>query len=173
MKSLHLSSHTSCSSGIVSNPCALFEIPTNSVHYHRTLFGASCHGRIENQCISPVKALPQFEMDRIPMFIHTFASTANCSLRTQSGAVAHLMPPEHKKSHVVMHRCCHRCNKKLKKQQRLLQEIVPPHHILENLLTNDDIENDIIVLDGGDIGNPSICPPRNVSVPPLSFHQCD
>jgi hypothetical protein len=121
MKLLHLSS-PSCSSGIVSNPCALFEIPTDSVHYRRTSSGASC----------PVKALPQFEMDRIPMFIHTFGSTANCSLCTQSSAVAHLMPPEHKKSRVVMHRCRRHRNKKLKKQQHLLQEIVPPPYFIKS-----------------------------------------
>ena len=52
MKSLHLSSHSCSTSGIVSNPGALFEIPTDSVHYRWTSSGASCHGRIKNQCIS-------------------------------------------------------------------------------------------------------------------------
>jgi hypothetical protein len=88
---------------------------------------------------------------------------------TQSGAVAHLMPPEHKKNCAVMHHHCRHRNKKLKKQQRLLQEIVVPHNILDNLLTNDDIENDFIVFDTRDMGNPPICPPRNVSVSPRLF----
>ena len=97
------------------------------------------------------------------MWVHSFASTRNCSVRTQAGAVAHLEIPEHNKKGKVIHRRRRRHRKKQRKQELLLEEHVLLDHILSNLLTADDILNDIIVYDGGDAGNPPIIAPKNVS----------
>jgi len=49
--------------------------------------------------------------------------------------------------------------KKLRKQQNLLTEFIVPPAIKQNLLSESDIDNEIVVVDGGDDGNPSIHPP--------------
>ena len=38
-------------------------------------------------------------------------------------------------------------------------EVIVPIAIKQNLVSESDIENEIIVVDGGDDGNPSISPP--------------
>jgi hypothetical protein len=63
----------------------------------------------------------------------------------------------HKKK--VWHRQNRRSKKKLRKQQNLLMEVIVPIAIKQNLVSESDIENEIIVVDGGDDGNPSISPP--------------
>jgi len=47
-----------------------------------------------------------------------------------------------------------RWEKKLRKQQNLLTEVIVPTAIKQNLLSESDIEKEIIVVDGGDDGNP-------------------
>ena len=41
-------------------------------------------------------------------------------------------------------------------QQNLLMDVIVPPAIKQNLLSESDIDNEIIVVDGGDNGNPSI-----------------
>ncbi len=53
------------------------------------------------------------------------------------------------------HRRNKRSKKKLRKQQNLLTEVIVPK---QNLLSELDIDNEIVVVDGGDDGNPSIRP---------------
>jgi len=65
--------------------------------------------------------------------------------------------PVHKKK--VWHRHNRRSKKKSHKQQNLLTEVIVPPAIKQNLLSELDIDNEIIVVDGGDDGNPSIRPP--------------
>jgi hypothetical protein len=50
----------------------------------------------------------------------------------------------------------------LKKQKRLLSEVSVPDHIKNNVLTDHDLENEIIVFDGGNSINPLIQPPDGV-----------
>jgi len=52
-----------------------------------------------------------------------------------------------------------RSKKKLCKQQNLLTEVIVPPAIKQNLLSESDIDNEIVVVDGGDDGKPSIRPP--------------
>ena len=91
---------------------------------------------------------------RVPMWVHPFGSTSNCSVRTQAGDVAHLEIPEHNNKGRVIHRRRRRHRKKQRKQELLLEEHVLLDHVSSNLLTADDILDDIIVFDGGDAGYP-------------------
>jgi len=52
---------------------------------------------------------------------------------------------------------------KLRKQQNLLTEVIVPTAIKQNLLSESDIEKEIVVVDGGDNGNPSIRPPNGLT----------
>jgi hypothetical protein len=51
---------------------------------------------------------------------------------------------------------------KSKKHKRLLSEVSVPDHIKNNVLTDHDIENEVIVVDGGNSNNPPIRPPDGV-----------
>ena len=147
-------------SSIVSDPGAIFVNASDSVHYHQSS-GASCHAHTDNYLPSSVAV--NNDHPRIPMWVHPFGSTSNCSVRTQAGSVAHLEIPKHKNKGKVIHRRHRRHRKKQRKQELLLEEHVLLDHVLSNLLTADDILNDIIVYDGGDAGNPPIIAPKNVS----------
>ncbi len=48
---------------------------------------------------------------------------------------------------------------KSKKQQKLLTEVTAPEYIKENLLTIEDVENNVLVYDGGDCNSFPIQPP--------------
>jgi len=50
----------------------------------------------------------------------------------------------------------------LRKQQNLLTKVIVPTAIKQNLLSESDIEKEIVVIDGGDDGNPSIRPPDDL-----------
>jgi len=75
----------------------------------------------------------------------------------QAASVAYIELPVHKKK--VWHRQNRRSKKRLRKQQNLLTKVIVPTAIKQNLLSESDIEKEIIVVDGGDDGNPSIRPP--------------
>ena len=116
-----------------------------SVHYNHFNDGDSCHGRVERSL-------------RPPSWVHVFAkSTRPSSIRTQAASVAYIELPVHKKK--VWHRRNRRSKKKLRKQQNLLTEVIVPTAIKQNLVSESDIENEIVVVDGGEDGNPSIRPP--------------
>ncbi len=68
----------------------------------------------------------------------------------------------HKKK--VWHHQNRRSKKKLRKQQNLLTEVIVPTAIKQNLVSESDIENEIVVVDGGDDGNPSICSPGGLKL---------
>ena len=149
-----------------------------SVHYHHCSNGYSCHGRVELVTVSDlgVTSADANECvhynnfndgdschDRVerslcpPSWVHVFAkSTRPSSIRTQAASIAYIELPVHKKK--VWHRRNRRSKKKLRKQQNLLTEVIVPPAIKQNLLSESDIDNEIIVVDGGDDGNPSIRP---------------
>lgn len=56
-----------------------------------------------------------------------------------------------------------RAHKKMCKQQRPLIEVVVPPGVQQNLLSVEDIKNDIVVVDGGVVNNPPIRPPDGVN----------
>jgi len=98
--------------------------------------------------------------------VHVFAkSTKSTSLRTQAASIAYIEEPLHKKTR---HHCNRHAKKKQEKQHRLLTEVIVPESITPNLLTDYDIYNYIVVVDGGDLGNPSIRPPDGVTWRPIS-----
>jgi hypothetical protein len=95
----------------------------------------------------------------IPPWVRVFAkSTQSSSLRTQAASIAYIEEPLPKKAR----HCCNRHAKnKQEKQHRLLTEVIVPESITPNLLTDYDIDNDIVVVDpSGDLGNLSIRPPE-------------
>ena len=49
------------------------------------------------------------------------------------------------------------------KQKKMLTEVIVSESIKPNILSSLNIVNDIVVIDGGDIGNPPICPPDGIS----------
>jgi hypothetical protein len=61
--------------------------------------------------------------------------------------------------------------KKILKQKKLLTEVILPHSIKQNLLSASDLEKEIVVVDGGDDGNPPICPPKGVNWCSLSVRE--
>ena len=71
-------------SSIVSDPGAIFVNASDSVHYRQSS-GASCHARTDNYLPSSVAV--NNDHPRIPMWVHPFGSTSNCSVRTQAGSV--------------------------------------------------------------------------------------
>ena len=143
-------------SSILSDPGGKFVNASDSVHYRQSS-GASWHACTDNY-LPLLVAVNDKDIDngnyhtRIPMWVHPFGSTSNCSVRTQAGSVAHLEIPKHKNKDKVSHRHCRRHRKKQRKQELLLEEHVLPDHVSSNLLTADDILNDIIVYDGGGCG---------------------
>ena len=52
--------------------------------------------------------------------------------------------------------------KKLLKQKQLLTEVIVLECIQQNILTKSQINNEIVVVDGGDNGNPPIVSPDGV-----------
>ena len=61
------------------------------------------------------------------------------------------------------HRRNRRSLKKSRKQQQILSEVIVSPSIYQNLLSASAIEKDIVVIDGGDSGNPAIVPPDGTS----------
>jgi hypothetical protein len=61
------------------------------------------------------------------------------------------------------HRRNRRSLKKSRKQQQLLTEVIVPPSIYQNLLSASAIQKDIVVVDGGDFGNPPILPPDGIN----------
>jgi hypothetical protein len=102
--------------------------------------------------------------------------TKTSSLWTQGASVAYTEQPTTKKAR---HRRNWRARKKLKKQNSVLTEATIPPSVLTNLLSIHEIENEIIVFDGGEIDNPPIKPPDGVdwrSIPigvESHVHICD
>ena len=138
-------------------------IPANadeSVQYHHRNDGDSCHGRIGTVHVDDSGGCGECSC-RPPSWVHVFAkSNKPSSIRTQAHSIAYIYQPLHKKAR---HHRNRRSKKKLRKQQKLLTEIIVPQYIQQNLLSASDIAHEIVVVDGGDDGNPAIRPPDGVN----------
>ena len=98
-------------------------------------------------------------VNEIPSYIHIFASKNKaCSQRTQAASVAR--EEEMANMSKTQHRN-HRC-KARKKELFMQKKFVPvavPEHILRNIITDEEIRDQVIVFDGGNKDNPPIeCP---------------
>ena len=142
------------------DPGGQFAITNESVHYHHRSGshllsdGYSCHGRVEQVKLNGnlSQSFSVSVSSIIPPWVHVFAkSTKSTSLRTQAASIAYIEEPLHKKARHLRNR---RAKKKEEKQHRLLTEVIVPESITPNLLTDYDIYNDIVVVDGDDLSNP-------------------
>jgi hypothetical protein len=96
-----------------------------------------------------------------PPWVHVFdKSTQPSSIRTQAASIAYIEQPVHKKAR---HCWSRRSKKKFCKQLKLLTQVIVPRTIKQHLLSESDIENKVVVVDGGDDGNPLIRTPDGVS----------
>jgi hypothetical protein len=131
-----------------------------SVHYHHPFDGDSCHGRVDSVTVDDLGVCVERSLHP-PPWVYVFAkSTQPSSIRTQAASIAYSEQPVHKKTR---QRRSRRSKKKLRKQLKLLTEVIVPTTIKQNLLSESDIENEVVVVDGGDDGNPPIRPPKGVN----------
>ena len=132
------STHTCALRG--SSCCADFKSPAN--HPHLRPLPSSHDGSLSTQA-----------------WVHVYShKKSNCSRRTQCAAVAHLpdaIPSSVRRSRI------RRAKKKQEKQQRKLREIVLPSDFYSTV-SIDDINEEIIVFDGGNSDCPPITPPKGV-----------
>ena len=146
-----------------SDPGGRFAVTTESVHCpHLPCFVRSdvesCHGRIEQ--ILPQRNSSHSCHCHVPSWVHVFGkSMMTSSLWTQGASVWYTEQPTTKKAR---HRCNRHARKKLNKHHSLLTEAIVPQSVLTNLLSTHEIDDEIIVFDGGAIDNPPIKPPDGV-----------
>ncbi len=128
-----------------------------SVHYHHPFDGDRCHSRVDPVTVDDLGVCVERSLHP-PPWVHVFAkSTQPASIRTQAASIAYIEQPVHKKARHCRSR---RSKKKLRKQLKLLTKVIVPTTIKQNLLSESDIENKVVVVDGGDDGSPPIRPPR-------------
>jgi len=152
--------------GIVSDPGVSFFATSDRLHsapliHFNVSSGASCRARVEESYRDlDVRHLPVYVSPGIPPWVHVFSkSTTTSSLRTQSAAIAHLtlsIP------HKARHNRRLRAKKKFKKQQRLLREVILPKDLTINILSTKEIDDEVVVFDGGNQDNPPPRPPDGV-----------
>ncbi len=132
-----------------------------SVHYFHHVDEDSCHGCInQSSLLNCSESIPL--SDTIPPpWVHVFSKSCQpSSQRTQAASIAYMELPVHPKAR---HHRNWRSLKKSRKQQQILSEVIVPPSIYQNLLSASAIEKDIVVIDGGDRGNPPIVPPDGTS----------
>jgi len=141
-----------------------------SVLYHDLFYGDSSHIPIDHASLSGTLFSFICPHDRITSpWVHVFSkSNKPSSLRTQAASIAHIEQDFHKKAR--HHRNRH-AKKKIMKQKKLLTEVILPQSFKHTLLSASDIDKEIIVVDGGDDGNPPICPPEGLTWRLLSVRE--
>jgi hypothetical protein len=154
----------------------IFAITDESVHYCLRSGGSpskgeSCHGCDTQRAVS----LQQQYIDIlhfsssvciIPLWVHVFSkSFGSSSCCMQAGSIAYMDNSIHPK---MRHRCIRRAMKKSKKQQQILTEVKVPAHIKTNLLTTEDVAENVLIFDGGDCNSIPIKPPDGINWTPIS-----
>ncbi len=142
-------------------PVGGFDDANESVHYGHRTNGYSCHGPVKKvSCLGQTLKSICHHNTIPPPWVHVFSkSTHPSSLRTQAASIAHMEQTVHKKAR---HHRNRRSMKKLLKHKHLLTEVIVPECIQQNILTKSQINNEIVVVDGGDDGNPPIVSPDGV-----------
>ncbi len=129
--------------------------------HHNVSSGASGRALVE-KCSPHDEYIPQppnYVSPGVPPWVHVFAKSATASsLQTQAAMIAHTEVPFSHKGH---HKRILHAKKKFKKQQTLLCKVIVPNDQIE-LLSIDKIDSQVVVFDGGNDNNPSICPPYGV-----------
>jgi hypothetical protein len=133
--------------------------------------GFRCHTR--NTLLESEQAVEKTSRTTSPKFspppwIHVFLkSCSTSSLCTQCAAAALWVVSSPR----VLHRRSRRAKKKQQKLRKILKDIVLPYHHFK--LSTNQIDQDIIVFDGGDPSTPPIRPPDDIiwpSVPVRELH---
>jgi hypothetical protein len=128
------------------------DVEIESCHAHVCPVTVDDSGVCDDQCHRSLRPLS---------WVHAFAkSNQPSSIRMQAASIAYIEQPVHKKAR---HRWNRRLKKKLRKHQRLLTKVLVPTTIQQNLLSESDIVDEVVVVDGGDDGNPPIRPPDGVN----------
>ncbi len=146
-------------------------IANESVHYRLRSGGSpskgeSCHSRDTQRVVS----LQQQHIDTlhsssfvciIPLWVHVFSkSLGSSSCHTQAGSVAYMDNSIHPKTR---HCRIRRAMKKSKKQQQILTEVKVSAYTKTNILTTEDIADNLLVFDGGDCNSILIKPPDGIN----------
>jgi hypothetical protein len=135
----------------------------NSVQYNHHHDGDSCHVCVDQVTSANSGGNVVAEQSVHPTsWVHVAKSNKPSSIRTQAAAIAYFGKQLHSKA---KHRRNRRAKKKIHKQQILLREVIvpPTSSIHQNMLSQYDVLNKIVVVDGGDTGNPQIRPPDGVN----------
>ncbi len=116
--------------------------------------GASCHTCTQQSLSSSDSHTRDYVSMGIPPWVCVLKSSLSSSRCTQCAAIAH---SQQDISNIACH--CRNCRarKKFMKQQRVLHEVVIPCN--QYKLSIQEIEDDIIVFDGGNLTTPPILPP--------------
>jgi hypothetical protein len=133
----------------------------DSVQYRHHHHGDSCHGHVDQVTSANSGGHVVVEQSvHPPSWVHVAKSNKPSSIRTQAAAIAYIGKKLHSKA---KHRRNRRAKKKRHKQQIMLREVIVPPTIHQNMLSQFNVINETVVVDGGDTGNPPICPPDGVN----------
>ena len=123
---------------------------SESVHCPHRNDVESCHARVCPVNVDDCGVCDNDQFHRSvcpPSWVHVFAkSNQPSSIRTQAASMAYIDQPVHKKAR---HRRNRRSRKKLRKHQRLLTEVVVPTSIQQNVLSESDIVDEVVVVGYG------------------------
>jgi hypothetical protein len=134
----------------------------SDLYHHRTTSnvsgGASCHACTQ-QSLSPSDSHTRdyISMD-IPPWVCVSKSSSSSSRRTQCASIAH---SQQDISNIARHCRNRQVRKKFMEQQRVLREVVVPCNQCK--LSIQEIEDDVIVFDGGNPTTPPILPPDGLT----------
>ncbi len=103
--------------------------------------------------------------DDIPSWVHIYQSKyKSCSQRTQAASIAHIVENQALEAlpRNVKRRKMQNILKKKARLDSMLEKVIVPPTILANLISPQEIRDQVIVFDGGDRGNPPISMPKDI-----------
>jgi hypothetical protein len=149
---------------LVAHCLSLSKVISDRVHCDPLSFvacGSSCHTvdfSMESNDVHQGVHSPKYGYSHPnPPWVHVFSkSSPNSSVRTQCAAAAEVQPMIPR----VIHRRMHRSKKMRTKQEAMLRNMTVPTKQFK--FSCAEIDNDIIVIDGGTHPCPPICPPKGI-----------